>query len=142
MSKLKLMIATAAGAAFAATAAFAGMTQPAEVAVDLTAGTATGDMITARTSKDKNVFIGCGTRNFDDGAGGVFNFAFCQAEDAEGDHVLCNTQNPELVRTIREINDGSFITFAWTDDGAGNLTCTSMGFSTQSFYLGKEIKGN
>jgi hypothetical protein len=128
--------------ATASTAALAGFTQPAIVEVDLDAQTAVGDIISARDAKSDNVFIGCGTRNFDDGAGGVFNFAFCQAEDAAGDHVVCNTDNPELVRTIREINDSSFITFGWSDDGAGNLTCTSMGFSTQSFYQDKHTMDN
>ena len=145
MMKLKLGIAYAA-AALVSAPAFAGFTQPAIVQVDLDARTATGDIISARDAKDPDVFIGCGTRNFDDGAGGVFNFAFCQAEDADGDSVVCNTTNPELVRTIREINDSSFITFGWDDDGAGNLTCTSMGFSTQSFYQDKHtmdnVKGN
>lgn len=146
MTKARLGIACVFMMATAATAAFAGATQPAIVDVDLNAQVATGDIISARDAKADNVFIGCGTRNFDDGAGGVFNFAFCQAEDAAGDHVACSTTNPELVRTIREINDTSFITFGWSDDGAGNLTCTSMGFSTQSFYQDKHtmdnVKGN
>ena len=31
-----------------------------------------------------------------------------------------------------------FVTFSWDDDGAGNLTCNRVGFSTQSFYLPDE----
>ena len=118
--------------------AFAGQKRPQPVAVDLVAKTAIGDMITARNSRNRNVYIGCGTRNVEDGSGGLFNWAFCQAEDADTDTVLCTTTNPELVKTIREINDASFITFSWTDDGTGVLTCSSMGFSTQSFYLLKK----
>ncbi|WDI31459.1 hypothetical protein PUV54_16025 [Hyphococcus flavus] len=125
-----------------ATAAFAGLRQPAPVAVDLDAQFASGDLITAADAKNDEVFIGCGTRNFDDGVGGVFRFAFCQAADAEGDRVVCNTSNPELVQTIREINDSGYIQFSWTDDGAGNLTCSATGFSTQSFYADKHSKGN
>lgn len=142
MVKVKTGAIGAIAAAMIATSAMAGQTQPFPVQVDLVAGSAQGDMVSARTDKDDEVFIGCGTRNFDDGAGNMFSLAFCQGRDAEGDQATCFTQNPEMVRTVREINDTSFLTFAWTDDGAGNLTCTNMGYSTQSFYLGKEIKGN
>lgn len=109
-------------------AAFAGQTQPAVVQVELGdgIGSATGDLITARTDKDDEVFIGCGTRNFEDGVGGLFSTAFCQARDAEGDQATCFATNPDLIQTIREINDFSFVTFGWTDDGSGNLTCRSL----------------
>lgn len=130
------------GAALMAAPAFAGETQPAEVTVDLDNFFAAGDMVTARTDANDEVFIGCGTRNTSDGAGGLFSWAFCQAVDAEGDRVTCFAFDSPLVDTIKAINDTSFITFSWTDDGAGNLECTRMGFSTQSFYLGKEVKGN
>lgn len=140
----KLMKTTIAmiGAALIAMPAFAGETQPAEVMVDLDNFFAQGDMLTARTDDNDEVFIGCGTRNFSDGAGGLFSWAFCQAVDAEGDRATCFTFNTPLVDTINAINDNSFITFSWTDDGAGNLECTRMGFSTQSFYLGSKVKGN
>jgi hypothetical protein len=121
---------------FSATA-FAGLSQPAPVSVDLDNQFANGDMQTAATDKNDAVYIGCGTRNADDGQGGVFKFAFCQAEDAEGDVAVCFTENPDLVDAVRAISDYSYISFAWSDDGAGNLTCASIGLSTQSFYLGK-----
>lgn len=142
MIKTGLGLACALLMATVSTAALAGATQPAIVEVDLDAQNASGDIISARDAKADNVIIGCGTRNFDDGVGGVFNFAFCQAEDADGDRATCTSTNPELVKTIRELNDTSFITFGWSDDGAGNLTCTSMGFSTQSFYQDKHTKDN
>lgn len=130
------------GAAILAVPAFAGETQPQNVTVDLDNFFASGDMNTARTDDNDEVFIGCGTRNISDGAGGLFSWAFCQARNAEGDQVTCFAFDNPLVETIHAINDSSWITFSWTDDGSGNLECTRMGFSTQSFYLGKEVKGN
>ncbi|MFT5675904.1 MAG: hypothetical protein ACI808_001839 [Paraglaciecola sp.] len=121
----------------------AGQVQPAAVDVQLDIFFASGDLIAARTAKNDDVFIGCGTRNEEvDDDGTMFNWAFCQATDEEGDSVTCLTFNPELVRTVREINDSSYVTFSWSDDGLGNLTCKRMGFSTQSFYLGNDVKGN
>lgn len=140
MKKHLKAMACMTAAALISVSAHAGFTRPAEVNVDLDNLFAGGDMISARTDKAKNVFIGCGTRNVEDGSGGLFSWAFCQAEDADEEQVTCFTFNPDLVKTIREINDASYITFSWTDDGAGTLTCTRMGFSTQSFYLPKQKK--
>lgn len=123
--------------ALASTVAVAGLTQPSPVAVFLEERVAEGDMLTAATDKAANVFIGCGTRNFDDGSGSVYTFGFCQAEDAEGEYIVCVTENPELVQAVRAISDFSFIQFTWEDDGSGGATCTSIGISTQSFYIGK-----
>lgn len=142
--KLKLIGAALLSSAVLAPAAIAGLTQPAPVIVDLDGaggGFAQGDLITARTDKTDTVFIGCGVRDFDDGAGGAFTFAFCQAEDEEGDAAFCNTQNPGLIESIRGSSDSSFLTFSWVDN-AGAPECTRIGFSTQSFYLGKNTKGN
>ena len=121
---------------------WAGQVQPSAVDVQLDNFFASGDLVSARTAKNDDVFIGCGTRNVEADGVSIFNWAFCQAADEEGDSVTCLTYNPELVQTVREINDSSYVTFSWSDDGAGNLTCNRMGFSTQSFYLGKEVKGN
>lgn len=129
------------GAALLASAAIAGYTQPAVVDVDLTAGLATGDMLTARAAEDPDVFIGCGTRRIEDGVGGVFSFGFCQAEDAAAETVTCFTENPDLLDVIHASSDRSFILFSFVDDGAGGFTCTRIGFSNQSFYLEK-LKGN
>ena len=142
MTKLKRGLAYAFGAILVSSTAFAGLTRSVVVDIDLDNNFASGDMITARTAKDDTVFIGCGTRNTEDGSGGLFSWAFCQGEDRDGDSATCFTFNPDLVKTVREINSNSFITFSWTDDGAGNLTCTRMGFSTQSFYMDKHTKGN
>ena len=142
MTKFKKGLIMAVGAALVSTSAFAGQTQPAIVDVDLDNFFASGDLITARTAKDDDVFIGCGARTFDDNAGGVFAFGFCQAEDADGDRALCTTTNTALVEAIRGLADSSFVTYSWTDDGTGNLTCSRIGHSTQSFYLDKHTAGN
>ncbi len=47
--------------------AYAGLSQPAEVIVDLDNMFAQGDQHAARTAKDDVSFIGCGIRNLDDG---------------------------------------------------------------------------
>lgn len=143
MSKLSTTLVVLMGASLMSTPAIAGYVQPAPVTIDLENGFASGDQVTARTAKkDKSSFIGCGTRNTDDGAGGLFSWAFCQAQDADEQKITCFTFNPDLVKTINAINDTSYITFNWTEDEDGTLTCNRMGFSTQSFYLGREIKGN
>lgn len=142
MTGLRKGLIFALGVALLSATAYAGTTQPAPVTVDLENMFASGDLVTARTTKGKATFIGCGTRNFEGLDGGLTSWAFCQARDAEEVSVTCFTFNPELVKTVREINDSSFVTFSWTDDGQGSLTCTRMGFSTQSFYLGKQTKGN
>jgi len=130
-------ISPAIALTFFSAAAMAGYQQPAPVNVDLDGRFAAGDMQTAASDKNDAVFIGCGTRNYDDGVGGTLKFAFCQAEDAEGDSAVCSTFNPDLVEAVRAVSDFSYVSFAWSDDGSGNLTCTSIGLSTQSFYLEK-----
>lgn len=114
-----------------ASIALAGQTQPAEVDVDLDDRAAHGDMLSARLDPDDDVFIGCGIRVFDDGAGGTFEFGFCQAEDNEGERAFCNTDSPGLLGAMKATADYSFVTFSWDVDGI----CTRIGFSTQSFYL-------
>ena len=115
--------------------AYAGLIQPAPVVIDFDNFTAFGDQWTARTADDDTSFIGCGTRNIDDGMGFSFRFGFCQAGDADGNTVTCFTENPSLLDEMRANNSYAFVTFSWDDDGAGNLTCNRVGFSTQSFYL-------
>ena len=110
--------------------AVAGLIQPAPVIVDLDNRFAQGDMWTARTSNNDVEFIGCGFREFNDGTG-TFEFGFCQAEDVDGNHIVCFTENPDLVETMRATSDFSFITFNWDEIDE----CTKVGFSTQSFYL-------
>jgi len=115
--------------------AYGGLVQPAPVSVDLVNRTALGDQLTARTSAGNTEFIGCGTRNFDDGTGNAFRFGFCQASDADGDEITCFTENDNLIDEMRANNDYAWITFSWQDDGFGGADCTRVGFSTQSFYL-------
>ena len=60
---------------------------------------------------------------------------------AELQRVRTGRASTALLDGIQSIADNSFITFSWTDDGTGALTCTRIGSSTQSFYLPK-IKSN
>lgn len=122
---------------------YAGFYQPAPVVIEYNegGGTASGDLITARNSANEFELIGCGIRGTDDGAGGVFDWGFCQASVEEGGTVTCFViDNPELMEGINILSDSSYITFSWDDDGEGNLTCNRVGASTQSFYLTKAPK--
>lgn len=116
----------------------AGYVQPRPVEIDMANGFAHGDMLSARNSANDSEFIGCGVRHFEDGAGGVVYYGFCQAQVLELEPVTCFTWNKALLDGIQSIADNSYVTFSWTDDGAGALTCTRIGSSTQSFYLPKD----
>ena len=142
MNRLKMGLALTLGAALISGSAFAGQAQPAIVNVDLAGSFASGDMITAFDDKNDEVFIGCGTRNTDNGVGGIASRAFCQARDADGDQAVCFTFNADLVETVHAINSDSYVQFFWTDDGSGFLTCQHIGLLTQSFYLDKHTMGN
>lgn len=123
---------------------YAGFTQPAPVTIEYYeggGGIASGDMNSARYSENDFEFIGCGIRAFDDNAGGVYDWGFCQASLEEEVTVICFViDNPELMEGINILSDSSYISFSWDDDGAGNLTCNRVGASTQSFYLRKAQK--
>jgi hypothetical protein len=119
-----------------ASPAWAGLQTDAPVMVMLNAdgsGSANGSMTTARFSKNKVEYIGCGVRRFDDGLGGVFIFAFCQASTADEVLGFCESENPALIASVSDQDDYSFITFSWGADGI----CRSIGNSTQSFYIPK-----
>jgi hypothetical protein len=120
--------------ALASSAALAGLVTDQPVTVTLNgdgSGNAAGSMTTARFSKNTVEFIGCGVRRIDDGAGGVILFAFCQAADAANVQGFCTTDNPDLIASIGDQDDFSFITFGWNAAGE----CSSIGNSTQSFYI-------
>lgn len=118
-------------------AAMAGLVSEVPVTVTLNpdgSGTANGSMTTARFSKNNVEYIGCGLRRNDDGAGGVFLFAFCQASTADEIVGFCETDNPALIASIGDQDDFSFIVFGWNAAGE----CRSIGNSTQSFYIPKK----
>ena len=136
--KFKILLTTVI--ALFSSLAFAGLHQPAPIIINLVSGVggqAQGDMLTAANSVNSDEFIGCGTRSFDDGMGTAFRFGFCQVQEDGGESITCFTESDALLDEMRAASDFSFVTFSWTDDGAGNLTCTRVGFSTQSFYLDK-----
>ena len=123
---------------------YAGYAQPSPVIIELFegAGSAQGDMLTARNIDNDDTFIGCGQRLVEVGGSQVFTFGFCQAAVEVDFSYTSFTENAALMKSMDIASDSSFITFSWTDDGEGNLTCTRIGASTQSFYLekGKKIK--
>ena len=118
--------------------ASAGVVQPAAVEIDLTNMIAIGDQVTARTSKNKFEFIGCGIRVFDDGIVAPFSFGFCQASVSENGIIVCTTSSPDLLDALKATSAYAFIDFEWN----ANFDCTKIGFSTQSFYLPKNVEGN
>jgi hypothetical protein len=112
-------------------AAMAGLVSVTPVTVTVNSdnsGSASGSMSAARFSKNDVEYIGCGVRRVEDGA---FVFGFCQASNAAGDIGFCETENPALIESIGDIDDFSFITFAWNAAGV----CRAIGASTQSIYI-------
>ena len=117
-----------------ATTSFAGRFNEVPVTIDFDFGFADGNQLTAKTSKNDVEYIGCGVRNFNDGFSS-FRFGFCQASDAAGNAVFCDTTNPSLLDDISSISDYAYITFNWREVAPGVLECTRVGSSTQSWYL-------
>lgn len=120
--------------ALSSSIALAGRVQSVPVVVTVNAdgsGQANGNMATARASANDVEYIGCGVRKYLDNAGGVTSSGFCQAGDAAGVTASCFTDNAELLDTIENVADYSFVTFTWTSDGR----CRMIGISTQSFYI-------
>ena len=127
-------IASAVALIFLAATAFAGLSQPAPVTVDMVNMFASGDQLSARTADDDTSYIGCGIRNYNDGIGS-FKFGFCQAADSEGVQLTCFTENASLIDSIEAVSSFAYISFIWRDDGFGGADCIRIGSSTQSFYL-------
>ena len=111
-----------------------GQYSPAPLTIDRVIQVATGDMYTARLSDNAAAFIGCGIRSPAPG----YTFAFCQANDGPTDttYVSCFTEDPAHIATIGAMDDFSWISFRWDADD----NCTSVGNSTQSFYLPQFFK--
>jgi hypothetical protein len=125
--------------ALASSLAFAGLTQPANVVVvqnDDGSGSASGDMVSARTSANDSEFIGCGIKGFQ--GGGAGQFGFCQAADSNDNFIVCFTTNAHLLDTMKGVADYSFVRFDVNTKG----NCTRIDFSTQSFYLPSNVTGN
>ena len=118
-----------------ASAVYAGKFDPRAVSVDLVGLVASGDLHSARSSVDPDVYIGCGSRYVDFGGTSTpFAWGFCQAEDSEGESITCFTENRDLINEMKGISDYSYISFIWQDDGSGGHECVSVRFSTQSLY--------
>jgi hypothetical protein len=115
-------------------AAMAGLVQPSPVEVTLFGnggGIGSGDMVSARFSKDTVAFLGCGVRRIYTVDGSFVVFGFCQARTSTGVNGFCSTEDPALVEALASISDYSFITFTWNAAGV----CTAIGNSTQSIYI-------
>ena len=117
-----------------ATTSFAGRFQEVPVTIDFDFGIAEGNQLTAKLSKNDVEYIGCGVRNFNDGFSS-FRFGFCQASDAAGNALFCDTQNPSLLDDISSISDYAYITFCWREIAPNTFECIRVGSSTQSWYL-------
>ncbi len=107
---------------------YAGLTQPAEVIVDLDNRFAQGDMVTASESENDFTMIGCGIRQIVVSPTETISFGFCQANTGETEEgaFTCFTQNAEVLAGINAISDFSFITFGWDESGE----CNRIGNST------------
>ncbi len=130
--KIKQLLITMAFAMLSSSV-YAGLSQNAEVVVDLENRIAYGDMVTARYSDSDFTFIGCGIRKISVSPTETISFGFCQANsgEAEDGAFTCFTENADILDGINAISDYSFITFGWDE----NDECTRIGNSTQSFYI-------
>ena len=146
--KIKYPLVIAASTIIAAStllagAAYAGLSQPAPVEVGLEDGFGfgRGDQLSARASKNDVEYIGCGIRTSQDGAGGTYQWGFCQAADSAGVQYTCFTEDVGLLDAMKSINSSSYITFSFTEVAPEEYDCLYIGSSTQSFYLdGKKAK--
>ena len=116
------------------TTSFAGRYNEVPVTIDFDFGFAEGSQLTAKTAKNDVEFIGCGIRNFDDGFFS-FGLGFCQATDAAGNFVFCDTENPSLLDDISSMSDYAYITFDWIETSPDVRECIRVGSSTRSWYL-------
>lgn len=107
--------------------AVAGLYLQQPVAVDLVAQSAQGDMWSARYQDTDDAFIGCGVTSVDDGT----QFAFCQAQDAEGDLIFCAVDSAILIESIKSITSDSVIQFQWDDTGL----CTVINVAMNSYAI-------
>ena len=74
-----------------------------------------------------DAFIGCGVTSVDDGT----QFAFCQAQDAEGDLIFCAVDSAILIESIKSITSDSVIQFQWDDTGL----CTVINVAMNSYAI-------
>lgn len=135
--------------------ASAGYTQPAPVQVTLNgdgSGSASGDMVTARTDKTKikdtetgekyePTSIGCGLKVFSPSYFATpehYWYGFCQATNELGEGGSCFTEDRELLDALKSSAANTYLRFDWDVDGE----CTRIDVSTQSFYIGSEVKEN
>ena len=136
ISKNLLIIAALA---LSSSLALAGAVQPNSVIVEQNddgSGSASGDMVTARTSANDFELIGCGIKGFQ--GGGAGQWGFCQAADSNDNFIVCFTVNAHLLETIKGIGDNSYVRFDVNKKG----DCTRIDLSTQSFYLPSNVTGN
>ena len=110
--------------------AFAGAVASLNVEVSMNedgSGSASGNMLAARTADNDVELIGCGLKKFKTFSG----FGFCQAADSNDNFVICTTTKPNLLEAMKATGDYSFIRFDFDKKGE----CIRIDFSTQSFYL-------
>ena len=116
-------------------------------------GFANGQMWSARSSKNDVEMIGCSYKAIElpDGGGGVFvyKWGFCQARDVNDVHVVCYSENPELLDAMQATTPFAWAQFSFTEHDpdpnffGGARRCTQFGYSTQSFHLPEfTTKGN
>jgi len=133
MMKIRYLLSVAALTVLAGIAS-AGYIGSEAVVVDLEDRLAYGDQLTARNSKNHVEMIGCGIRVFDNGVDS-WSWGFCKAVDSAEVEIVCTTENANLLDAMKATSAFALIMFEWQDDGEGGAVCTTIGFSTQSFYL-------
>jgi len=121
-------------------------------------GWASGQMWSARSSKNDVELIGCSYKAMEvpDGTGGIFvyKWGFCQAQDVNEVRVACFSDNPELLDAMQATTAFAWVAFVFTKldpdffyhpelRPEGARRCTRLDYSTQSIHLPEfTTKGN
>jgi hypothetical protein len=134
--------------AFISSAAYAGAFRGQELFIDFDNGYAEGTMWFVRSSDSDLESIGCSHKgstepvtSFDDPPSvpwpdGTHMWAWCQARDADDNHVICFTRYQPHLLTLRSISPFSYIRFSFTEPLAhGERECIRIDVSTQSNHL-------
>ncbi|MFT3807545.1 hypothetical protein [Arenimonas sp.] len=106
----------------------AGYQQRPQVVVSTANRTAQGSLIGARRSPDFMQRIGCYFVEFEPS----FSIAVCEATDAQGNTVSCQTQSPKLIAIAQTVQPGSWLFFSANASGYCNyIQVTQFSFTIE-----------
>ena len=125
-----MMLSLAAAALLVPVAVNAGerLTANMVVSINTSARTASGQMSATRATSDRTALLGCSV-----GALGTGSYVICEAMDAKGTYLSCESSVPAFVQAASAINSDSYIYYAVDASGS----CTQLVVNTGSAYAPK-----